>query len=207
MQKATFDPKGVTSTLIDRVHRTGVLMMSAMNSAKTKADSVAPKQIDSLQTDYLLANTELGTTIKTQLASGDRSGWDDLSGAISKLDDAQKPIFRGVLGDVKQAAANVIAGSANPLDTLDFNLPSYMIPGLPAVNNPDTAFWKGVFADAESLQAQSRDVGDDLADAAGHAALATTEAIAGEPIGACVEAFNTGYAIGTAINHYMGWTQ
>jgi hypothetical protein len=206
MKKATFDPKGVTATLINRVHRTGITMMTTINKVQNKSESVNPKVIEDLETDYLLANVELENMLKSQLAQKNKDGWELFVDSVNKLGGGEKPIFRGVVQNVKQTAENILAGSANPFTTQPFELPPYILPYFPtAPAGIDPNFWKTVFNDAEKLEASTKDVATNLTEAAEHAALAIVEAAAGEPIGAVVESFHTGYSIGEAINDYMGW--
>lgn len=178
MKKATFDPKGVTATLINRVHRTGITMMSAIDKAQNKSESVNPKVVEDLETDYLLANFELENMLKSQLAQKSNESWKLFVDSVSKLGNAEKPIFRGVVRSVKQTAENILTGSDNPFSTQAFELPPYILPYFPtAPVGMDPDFWKTVFNDAEKLEASAKDVATNLIDAAALAAGTATIAV------------------------------
>lgn len=208
MKKATFNPKGVTGTLINRVRRTGITMMEAVNKTQNKSESVSPKVIEGLETDFLLANVELENMLKSQLAQKNNESWKFFVDSVSKLGSAEKPIFRGVVQSVKKTAENILSDKPNPFANRFFELPPYITPYVPtAPAGIDPNFWKEVFADAETLQAAAKDVTRSLTEAAEHTALAAVEAAEGEPIGAVVESFHAGYSVGESINDYMGWTK
>jgi hypothetical protein len=157
MKKVTFDPIGVTATLINRVHRTGITMMSAIDKAQNKSESIAPEIIEDMETDYLLANLELENVLKSQLAQNDGESWKLFVDSVTQLDDAQKPLFRGVVRSVKQTAQNILSKTENPFDTQDFDLPVYMSPCCPtAPVNMDPAFWTNIFSQSESLEATDK---------------------------------------------------
>lgn len=205
MKKATFDPKGVTSTLFNRVHRTGITMMKAVNQAQNKSASIDPKVIDDLETDFLLANVELENMLKSQLAQKNDESWKLFVDSVSKLGSAEKPIFRGVVQSVKKTAENILSNNPNPFATPPFELPPYILPYFPTVpTGMDPDFWKTIFNDAEKLEASAKDVATNLVDAA---ALATgaAAAISSAPAAAVVGAFAAGWHVGEAINDYMGW--
>lgn len=209
MKKATFDPKGVTATLINRVHRTGITMLSTINQAQNKSGSVNPKVLDDLETDYLLANVELENMLKSQLAQKNSESWKLFVDSVNNLSSGEKPIFRGVVRNVKQTAENILAGNPNPFATPPFELPPYILPYAPtAPAGIDPEFWKRIFADAEKLEASAKDVATNLVDAAAlatGAAAAATGAAAAVTGAAVVGAFAAGWHVGQAVNDYMGW--
>lgn len=209
MKKATFDPKGVTSTLINRVHRTGLTMMKAVNQAQNKSASIDPKVIDDLETDFLLANVELENMLKSQLAQKNDESWKLFVDSVGKLDSAEKRIFRGITRSVKLTAENILSSNPNPFATHPFELPPYILPYFPTVPaGMDPDFWKKIFSEAEKLEASAKDIVANLAD--GAAALAGAAMVAGAAAATPVvvvgtAAFAGGYHIGQAINSAMGW--
>jgi hypothetical protein len=214
MEKAIFDPMGVVATLINRVHRTGVIMMIQVDKAQNRAEKISPHVVDDLETDYLLANIELENMLKSQLAQKNDQGWKLFVDSVSKLNNREKPIFKGVAHNVKLTADNILAGSANPFTTVPFDLPSYILPYAPTgPANVDPDFWKLIIADAEKLEPVNKGIGVGITAVAG-AIAAGAEIAAGTvtaPITATVAAvggaFYGGVEIGNAINHYMGWEE
>ena len=212
MKKAIFNPKGVTATLINRVHRTGITMMTIINKVHNKSENVNPKVVDDMETDYLLANVELENMLKSQLAQKNDESWKLFVDSVNKLDSAEKPIFRGVVRSVKQTAENILSDNPNPFATPSFELPPYITPYMPtAPVNIDPNFWKPIFNDAEKLEAAT---GKDLVSGVGAVAGAIAVAAGGAaaaPIATATAAgcaaFEGGVAIGNAINHYMGWEE
>lgn len=215
MKKTTFDPKGVTATLINRVHRTGITMMTTINKAQNKSESVNPKVLEDLETDYLLANVELENMLKLQLAQKNNESWKLFVDSVNKLSSGEKPIFRGVVRSVKQTAENILSNNPNPFATQSFELPPYITPYVPtAPAGIDPSFWKKVFDDAEKLEASAKDVAGDLVSAAQSAASAAAAAVGAAATGSAVVAvaavvgsFAAGYHVGEAINEYMGWNK
>lgn len=208
MKKATFNPKGVTATLINRVYRTGMTMMSTINKAQKKSASFNPKVVDDLETDFLLANIELVNMLMSQLAQKKDESWKLFVDSVSKLGNAQKPIFRGVVRNIKQIAENILSNKPNPFDNHFFNLPPYITPYLPTAPvgvGPD--FWKTVINDAKKLEASSKDVARDLTEAAEHAGMAVLAAVEGAEVSAVIESYNAGHEVGESINEYMGWNK
>lgn len=204
MNKATFDPKGVTSALINRVHSSGMSMMSAVadNASHRSSDATAVEQ---KQTDFLLANIELENMLKSQLAKNDDSGWKLFVDTVSNLRSEEKPLYRGVAHSVGKSAENVLTGRIDPFSPEIFDLPPYILPYVPtAPTGIDPDFWKRVFEDSQRLDASARDVATNLVDAA---ALATgaAAAAASAPAAAVVGAFAAGWHVGQAVNDYMGW--
>jgi hypothetical protein len=204
MKKATFDPKGVTATLINRVYRTGITMMSTIDKAQNKSESVNPKVIEDLETDYLLANVELENMLKSQLAQKKDENWKLFVDSVNNLSRGEKLIFRGVVRSIKQTAENILSDNPNPFANPFFELPPYITPYVPtAPVGIDPNFWKAVFDDAEKLEASAKDVATHLLHAV-HFVTEAVEAAGSNPVVAVVDAFMVGWCIGEAINDYMG---
>lgn len=202
MSGEKFNPKGVVATLTNRVYRNGVAMMVNVDKAENKGESIDPKVIEDLETDYLLSCLELENILTSQLAQKNKEPWSFFAETYGKLKDEEKPLFRGVIGDVKKVASNVLTGLDNPFE-LPFGLPPYIQPITPPVYF-DKDLWQGVFNEAETMEATGKDIVGHLVDAA---ALVTgaCAAAASAPVAAGAAAFAGGYHIGQAINEYMGW--
>lgn len=214
MKKATFDPKGVTATLINRVYRTGIGLIITINKVQNKSVSIDHSVIEDMETDYLLANIELESMLKSQLAQKNDGSWGLFVDSVNKLSSAEKQIFMGVVRSVKQTAENILSDNPNPFATSSFELPPYILPYFPTVPvGIDPNFWNKVIDDAETLEVSREGFVQGVGEiagaiaAAGQIAAGTVAAPFAATIAAGCAAFHGGVQIGNAINTYFGWEE
>lgn len=205
MSEKKFNPKGIAQTLTNRVYRNGVEMMVNVDKVENKGESIDPKVIEDLETDYLLSCLELENTLTSQLAEKNKEPWSFFAETYGGLKDEEKPLFRGVIGDVKKVASNVLTGLENPFE------PWAQVPYIQPIAPPgylDKDFWQEIFNEAEKMEATGKGLVGGIGLVAG-AVVAAAGSAAAAPVAAGVAAgsaaFEGGVAIGNAINEYMGW--
>ncbi|NQE53076.1 hypothetical protein C5S29_05745 [ANME-1 cluster archaeon GoMg3.2] len=207
--KVEFNSEGVTATLTNRVYRNGITMMVNVDKAENKGESIDPKLIEDLETDYLLSCLELENVLTSQLAQKKKDSWASFGETYGKLKDEEKPLFRGIIGNIKKVASNVLTGRDSPFEP-PFGLPPYVQPITPP-GYFDEDFWQEIFNEAETMEATGKGLVAGVGAvagalvAAGAAATLTGGAFVAAGVATGCAAFEGGVAIGNAVNEYMGW--
>ncbi len=209
MFKYKFDINGVAQTLTNRVYRNGITMMVNIDKSENKNESINPDLIEDLEADYLLSCLELENTLTSQLLQNNKEPWSSFRETYSNLKDEEKPLFRGVVRNMKETSSNILSEMANPFETLTF--PPYAQPITPP-DYFDKDMWQEIFNETEKMEVAGKDIVGNLADGAacvGGAIVAVAGGAAtvatGTVVAAGAAAFAGGYHIGQAVNEYMGW--
>lgn len=166
--KVEFNPKGVIATLINRVYRSGIAIMASVDKAKNKGESVDQNMMEDQSNDFLLSSFELENMVLSQLAQKNKEPWTVFVDAYSKLKDEEKPLFKGVVQDVKKAASNVLSGIDNPFEDIGSlpYIPS-VVPFQQVVNYPPSYYdagvlWEEIFNDTEKMEVSNKYTHEDI---------------------------------------------